>query len=432
MTHNGGTTRATGTTGTTGTPGAAVRAVNRLTSRWATTLPADGGTAFSAPGVWPLLAFLADGAGGAAREELADAVGLPACEAADAARRLLSAMSAMRGVDAAIGLWTQRTLTLRDAWLDGLPVAALGVLTGDADADAAALDAWAAERTGGQIQRLPARPDQDTGLVLAGALALRTDWFRPFDEGAMWPEAGPWKGRALKSLSRVSSLLDRVGFTETADGCVTRLMVLGDTGIDVHLLLGEEGMPPGQVLGAGVGMLAPGLAVTSGPLLPLGDVAPGLSVRRELNTRPRPPRLYATTVPFALTADHDLLAEPELFGLGTARRRSAQHFPGVSAEPLAISGGRQTTTAAFGALGFRAASVTALMGIGAGVPELRYRITEVHATFDRPFGFLAVERRSRLVLAAGWVTDPEPYREDEESDDSDDEEDYDDEYDEGG
>ncbi|GHC48650.1 hypothetical protein GCM10010349_12520 [Streptomyces flavofungini] len=30
-----------------------------------------------------------------------------------------------------------------------------------------------------------------------------------------------------------------------------------------------------------------------------------------------------------------------------------------------------------------------------------------------PFGFLAVRRHTRLVLAAGWVTDPEPYREDE-------------------
>ncbi|MEJ8670964.1 hypothetical protein WKI71_28885 [Streptomyces sp. MS1.AVA.1] len=40
--------------------------------------------------------------------------------------------------------------------------------------------------------------------------------------------------------------------------------------------------------------------------------------------------------------------------------------------------------------------------------------TTIRATYDRPFGFLALHRHSRLVLAAGWVTDPEPYREDEE------------------
>lgn len=53
---------------------ATIRAVNGLTARWAG--QASGGTVFSAAGVWPLLAFLADGAGGAARAELAEAVGL--------------------------------------------------------------------------------------------------------------------------------------------------------------------------------------------------------------------------------------------------------------------------------------------------------------------------------------------------------------------
>lgn len=35
--------------------------------------------------------------------------------------------------------------------------------------------------------------------------------------------------------------------------------------------------------------------------------------------------------------------------------------------------------------------------------------TTVEADFDRPFGFLAVHRTSRLVLAAGWVTEPVPH-----------------------
>lgn len=75
----------------------------------------------------------------------------------------------------------------------------------------------------------------------------------------------------------------------------------------------------------------------------------------------------------------------------------------------------QSATATFGALGFRAAAVTPVMGVAAGAPEKRYVTTEVCATFDRPFGFLAAQRTSRLVLAAGWVTDPEPFREDEDA-----------------
>ncbi|NEC72398.1 proteinase inhibitor I4 serpin, partial [Streptomyces rochei] len=50
---------------------ATVQAVNGLTARWAAA--AGGGTVFSAVGVWPLLALLADGAAGAARSELEEA-----------------------------------------------------------------------------------------------------------------------------------------------------------------------------------------------------------------------------------------------------------------------------------------------------------------------------------------------------------------------
>jgi hypothetical protein len=82
--------------------------VNGLTARWAGA--AQGGTVFSAAGVWPLLAHLADGAGGPARAELAEALGLPAGQAAGAARDLLAAMGAVRGLDTALGMWTKRTL----------------------------------------------------------------------------------------------------------------------------------------------------------------------------------------------------------------------------------------------------------------------------------------------------------------------------------
>ncbi|MFD4634940.1 serpin family protein [Streptomyces sp. NPDC058284] len=400
----------------TSTTRTVVQAVNGLTSRWAATAAAGTGTVFSAPGVWPLLALLADGADGTARAELADGVGLPADQAAGAARELLASLDAMRGVDAAVGLWTKRTLTLRDTWRKGVPVAALGVLTGDQDADAAALDAWASRRTGGQIERLPTRPDDETGFVLASALALRTDWFQPFDEGVLWPVAGPWKGRALTSLYRSTSLLDRVGVAQSPSGAVTRLEVLGDTGIDVHLLLGEGHMAPGRVLGAGVDALARGLPVLPGPQLPYGDVGPGLSVRKVRASRPRPPTLHVDTVAFTLTAEHDLMRRHELFGLTAAGDGTHGHFPGIAAEPLALQRGGQAATATFGALGFRAAAATAFDVAAMGVPEERYVTTEVHATFDRPFGFLAVHRTSRLALAAGWVTDPEPYREDADRD----------------
>jgi serine protease inhibitor len=69
--------------------------------------------------------------------------------------------------------------------------------------------------------------------------------------------------------------------------------------------------------------------------------------------------------------------------------------------------------ARFHARGFRAAAVTAISAFASGVPDLRYVTTTVTARFDRPFAFLALHRHTRLVLAAGWVTEPELYPEDD-------------------
>jgi serine protease inhibitor len=390
---------------------ATVRAVNDLTARWAGAGP--GGTVFSAAGVWPLLAFLADGADGPARRELADAVRMPAGESAAAARELLAAMGSMRGLDSALGLWTKRTLEPRERWEAGLPAGARGVLTGDRAADKVALDAWAAKGTGGLIEEMPVVLQDDTEFLLASALVLRTEWLRPFWEWPLTPQAGPWSERTLVGLRRDSALLDRVGVADTPDGHVTELKVLGDNAIDVHLLLGEERMTPGQVLGAGVDILARRRPVVPGTHLPLGPVGPGLNVVRERSTTPDPPTLEVTTVAFDVAARHDLLALHRLFGLTTAKDVTRGHFPGISAFPLAVGSARQAAMARFGALGFRAAAVTAIGAVAGGAPPpLRWVTTRVVADFDRPFGFLAVHRHTRLVLAGGWVTDPEVYRDD--------------------
>lgn len=388
--------------------GAVVRAVNGLTARWAAT--AQGGTVFSAAGVWPLLAFLADGATGPARAELAGALGVPADQASAGARELLGGLAALRGVDTAVGLWTKRTLELRPEWSSGLPAQAHGVLTGDAVADRRALDAWAAGRTGGLIGRVPVPVTPDTELVLAGALTLRTRWLRPFQEVPLETPYEPWAAVERLGLRRTSAVPDRVGVADTAHGWVTRLEVLGTDALDVHLLLGEEGMAPGRVLGAGVDLLHRPRTVVPGSRLPYGEAGPGLRVARERCTTPEPPTLQVLTAAYGMTASHDLLEQHHLFGLTTARDDRHGHFPGVSGFPLTVGSAGQAVLARFGALGFRAAAVTAFAGVAGSLPPpLRYVATTIGAAFDRPFGFLALHRHSRLVLAAGWVTDPLPF-----------------------
>ncbi|MEU8773586.1 serpin family protein [Streptomyces sp. NPDC048606] len=398
-----------------------VAAVNALTARWATAATegadpgSDGakrGTVFSAAGVWPLLAFLADAADGPTRTELAAAVGLPADQAAERAREFLVALRELRGVDAALGLWTRRQLKVRPEWIAGLPPHSHRKLTGFRAVDRRALDAWAAEHTGGRIEKMPVDLGTGSLLVLASALALATRWIRPFTADHA-SGTGAWAGRDMAGLSRTTSLLDRIGVADTPAGHVTDLRVVGDRGIDVHLLLGERDMPADRVLGAGVDILSGRQALVPGDRLPHGEVGPGLTVEAVRNFYPVRPKLHVATVAFEIAAGHDLTAHPDVFGLRSATDRSEGHFPGISARPLAGFSARQSATAAFTEEGFEAAVVTAFeVGEGsARMPEPTYVNKEVHASFRRPFGFLAVHRVSRLVLAAGWVTDPQPYRE---------------------
>ncbi|WP_158717291.1 hypothetical protein [Streptomyces sp. NRRL F-4474] len=82
---------------------------------------------------------------------------------------------------------------------------------------------------------------------------------------------------------------------ETRGGHVTELKVLGTNALDVHLLLGEEGMRPAQVLGGRVDLLAGRRAVLPGPRLPFGNPGPGLQVEKVRRSRPEPPSLEVTT-----------------------------------------------------------------------------------------------------------------------------------------
>jgi serine protease inhibitor len=387
--------------------GATAQVVNGLTARWAGV--SSGGPVFSAAGVWPLLAFLADGAQGAARAELARALGVPAEQAAAAARELLAGLADERALDCALGLWTRRTLELREEWETGLPVDALGVLTGDPALDQREMDAWAAKRTGGLIERMPVEARDDTELVLASALALRTTWLRPFEVRPVRPSAGPWQGRTLRGLHRLSVRLDRVGVAAAPEGRVTEVRVLGDHGIDVHLLLGDEHMTPGQVMAAGTAALDGTCPVVRGSLLPYGPAGPGLRVEERPCATPRQPTLEVTTAAFEVRAHHDLLELHGLFGLTAARDARQGHFPGISVSPLTVGSARQSVLARFDALGFEAAAVTAVAaapGAAPGGAPLGYTSTVVTAAFDRPFGFLAVHRETRLALTAGWVKEP--------------------------
>ncbi|MFE3112570.1 serpin family protein [Kitasatospora indigofera] len=399
-------------------------AVNALAGRWASVAAVAGrNTVFSPVGVWPLLGMLAAGAQGAARAELAAAAGLPAEAAAEGARRLLADLGRIPGVSTAVGVWTDRRIVLEPGWVAALPEHGLGELTGTAAVDRARLDSWAAEVTGGLVPAVPVELDEKTLLVLAGGLSVRTRWIRPFADSVLAPEQGPWEGRTLAALARRTALLDRAAVLRGEAGAVTELSVLGYDGIEVRLLLGEEGLTPGAVLRTGIGAVSGDGTVerVTADVLPAAEAGPGMTVYREASWEPEP-NLWVRMVPFTLDSTHDLLRTPAPFGLTTAADLGQGHFPGVSRSiPLAVGSASQRAVAAFGADGFEAAAVTAFGG-GAGSAAWRrppYRVRSVDVSFDRPFGFLAVHRASRLVLAAGWVNETPDLQEPDYDDDED-------------
>lgn len=385
----------------------AVRAVNAMTARWARAAVADEGTVLAAAGVWPLLALLTGGSGGPARQELEGALGVGADAATALGGEVLGALDGMDGVAAATGLWTRQDLPIRPEWEAALPPGVRSTLTGDGERDRKELSAWASRRTRGAIAEMPVPLTPATRLVLAGALTVRTDWVQPFQPGRLTPRNGPWRDRSPAGLTRFTDDLDgalRV-VPDTPAGPLTLSRVAGGNGLDVRLVLGTEGVPGGEVLEAGIGAVAGRYAGRPGSALMPGEAWPGVQVMEVPSWDPTP-RMTLTTPQFTVKARHDLLRRAGLFGLRIAQDTSRGHFPGISPAALALSSAEQSMTASFSAEGFRAAAVTAFsLAPGSAPPQRTAKLISVR--YERPFGFLAVHRATGLVLAAGWVTEPE-------------------------
>ncbi|MFJ9773178.1 serpin family protein [Kitasatospora sp. NPDC101157] len=392
----------------------AVRAANALGERWVWQIDPGKGTVLMPAGVWPLLGLLAPAGSSPVRSELAQALGVPVTVAAERARDLLGLLGDIPAVRSALGVWSDDRLRLSPEWLSSVPADLVGRLTGDSGRDRVLLDTWAAEQTDGQIDSMPVEVEPDTRLVLAAALTVRTEWIKPFtDYGAFRQDGSDGWGRAVHYMTRATSLLDRAALLEASTGPVTELRVLGYGDISVHLLLGEPDAAPGDVLSAGIGVLSQRHRRTGADRLPVGVAAPGMTIEAVRRYEPED-RLHVNVPKFTVDADHDLIARRELFGLRTLATRSEteDRLPGLSdgRPPLFLNSARQKATASFSARGFRAASMTAMgaaAGGAGGSPRPPYLQRFVHLSFGRPFGFLAVHRLSGLVLAAGWVTEPD-------------------------
>ncbi|MFG3341172.1 serpin family protein [Glycomyces sp. NPDC048151] len=378
-----------------------IAAANELTRRWLTgrtEIPA----AASGLGIWPLLAVLATGAVEATLEELLEAAGLDAGQAADVPAALLDAVRSAPALNLALAAWSGPRVTLDPDWVAGLPVDAVGTLTGDAAVDKPLLDAWASRNTGGLIERMPVNLDEPIELLLASALSVRTRWRTAFDERAPF-RSGPWKDRGKVLTGSYDYEVLRV----KPDTAV--LTVQGGDDIDVLLALGREDASPQDVMSALIDAAADPdwgrPAADSNADLSLIGVT---FLKYKAPAPQTSPETNAVVPAFNLTSDLDLIEDAASLGLELASDDEFAQFDRLAAQRLYVSQARQSCTAVFSATGFEAAAVTAvgMDWMGAAPPQHLHEHRRAVATFDRPFAYLARHRPSGLIIIAGWVTDP--------------------------
>ncbi|MEU5875693.1 serpin family protein [Glycomyces sp. NPDC047369] len=382
---------------------AEVEAANRLTRAWfdaRSPMPVMSGF-----GVWPLLAVLATGASGMTRSELLTAAGLTIERAAEIPAALTDALRSSDSIRLALAVWAGSRITLDPEWTAGLPVDAVGSLTGDAAADKAALDEWAARSTGGLIDRMPLDFSRPIDLVLASALSVRTAWATPFTDSRRTFKTGPWArlGQCRGLSATLDANLLRVGDQ------LSMLTVPGDGDIDVILGLGPEDRAPALVLFSLLATAEDPSRTRPATDLAVGDRAIGVEVTEHRAAHPQTrPEVDVRTVRFDLASDLDLLDAHRVLGLAIASDEGRAQFDRLAAEPSFVSQARQTCRAVFSATGFEAAAVTAIaMTRAAGLPRRDHRHVRIGLDFDRPFAFLVRHRPTGLVLFAGWVAEPE-------------------------
>ncbi len=377
-------------------PAPAVAAANALTRRWAAQLPSGADHVISAPGVWVLLAALYSAADGAAERELAAVVAVPREDAAPLASTLVAVMEHSAGLGAAVGIWTHRTVKIRPEFLASIPSLSFDRLP----EDRSVLDRWVAEQTGGQLTQFPIEITPDVMLVLASALVADAPWTSPFSV-----VQGRWQGGEPRPwLVRADDDLDAAAVIGAGDEAVCRVVCQTASDFEVHLVAGSPEATPGYVLGCAVAALTGDAEVRAGSGLADGDHAACLHVGDDVGERPH---VRLALPPFNVAASHDLLDRAQLFGLQAAADTSAGHFPRLSDAPLAVDTAVQEAVASFSDVGFRAAAVTAVALAGAAATP-RQPVRTIRVVLDRPFGFVVVDRETRLAMFAGWVNTPAP------------------------
>ncbi|MGW2559774.1 serpin family protein [Streptomyces sp. NPDC001514] len=348
------------------------RAVRGLGERWIRELGdgggGDGGDFVCSPaGLWLALGAVAAGARGETAEELRGLLGVAGEQAAEAVTGVARELAVSDALGVATRVWSR--VPVYRAYREALPDIGFGHLGKDGQDE---IDAWVKEATGGQIEKLPVRIQQDTLLALVNALALKARWQTPFES----------------RITRDAPFTDATGAVHEVP-TMHRQLRPGDawtagTATVVELRCEADAARVRFVLGA------PGAGAA--------DVLPAAWAPREA-CRPVDAEVVSLALP-RLTLRTTVDVTPQLPALGIHRATSpAADFSGLSPEPLAISQVVQEAVIKVAELGVEAAAVT-VIPLRAGSAYRPQRAVRI--AYDRPFGIVVLDGTGEVPLFAAW------------------------------
>ena len=341
------------------------------------------GNAFLSPaGVRATLALAAAGAAGRTAEQLAAALRLPTGAA------LPAAVDAGPDVtlEMANAVWVQTGLALRPAFTTRLATAGAEPHPADfrahPDAARSAVNAWAAEHTGGKIaDLLPAGSvTPTTRLVLANAVYLKADWATPFATGSTRPGPFHFDPKQAADVPMMHLAPQPVALSRTDAADVFELPYRGDR---LAMLV----VVPKAV---------DGLAAVERALT--GDVVRGWAAALA------PARATVAMPKFTARAGYDLVGPLTAMGMADAFDVARADFSAMAdGERFSIGGVFHKTFVAVDEQGTEAAAAT---GLTMRATAVRVQQPPVPLVVDRPFLYLIRDRQTGSVLFIGRCVDP--------------------------
>ena len=353
-------------------------------------------------GAWLLLALVAGAAGanpvGADRtgarpmtdRALAEALGMPAEDAARHARLLLD--DPHPAVAAATAAWTRDAPPAAARWLAGLPAA---VERGPVPTQDAA-DTWARRHTLGMIDSFPLTLDRDVLCVLANALATRISWTHPFTTTGSDVFRSDWREHVRTVLRTPDKGHECVIARHPAAGEIGVHRARAE-GLAVTSVVAAPDVPTDAVLAAAHDAARDRVERLPLAELPLGD-GPAWTVTESVGAGDR---VSAVLPAWSATSEHDLRAPS--FGFAPAAAVLGRLFGAAGWDAT------QAATARYHREGFEAAAVTAVAVRMSFRPPGKRREAELR--FDHPYAVVATATGTGpwadLPVFSAWVADPE-------------------------